>query len=157
MKNKFMQEAIKLARENEENDFRDGGPFGSVVVDRDGNIIGRGKNSVIAKCDATSHAEIEAIRDASRKLKTHDLKGCSIYTVGYPCPMCMSAILWANISKVYYANTLEDAGKIGFRDTKFYDLLKTGDDKILNIEQIKEDEALKVFDEYGKNSNKINY
>ena len=112
------EELIKLAieesRANLENNYTKGGPFGAVIV-KNGEIIASAHNTVIESIDATAHAEVNAIRLASQKLKTHDLRGCILYTSAEPCPMCLSAIIWANIKEVYYANTkkdvAEDAGK----------------------------------------------
>ena len=113
----YMRIAIEEAEENLKS--KDGGPFGACVV-KDGKIVGRGRNKVLKSHDPTSHAEVNAIRDASKNLGTHDLSGCEIYTSSYPCPMCLGAIIWANINKVYYANTKEDAENIGFRDDCIY-------------------------------------
>ena len=92
-----------------------GGPFGSVIV-KDGRIVGRGHNMVLKRHDSTAHGEITAIRDAGRRLKTHDLSGCTLYTTGEPCPMCLFACLWAKIDKVYYGCTIADNSMLGFRD-----------------------------------------
>ncbi len=97
----------------------DGGPFGAVVV-KDGIIIGKGHNRVISSHDSTAHAEICAIREAESALGTHDLSGCEIYTTCYPCPMCLGAIMWARITKVYYGSTSEQAAAVGFDDQAFY-------------------------------------
>lgn len=116
----FMIEADRLARVNLKTG--DGGPFGAVVV-RDGEIVGRGRNHVIERHDPTAHGEVSAIRDACANLGTHDLTGCVLYTSCYPCPMCLSACVWANIQTVYYGNTKEDAATIGFRDDAIYSLI----------------------------------
>ncbi|MBU6448611.1 MAG: nucleoside deaminase [Rhodospirillales bacterium] len=113
----FMKRAIGLARQGMAGGH--GGPFGAVVV-RDGEIIGEGHNRVLSAVDPTAHAEVTAIRDAARKEERFDLSGAEIYVNGLPCPMCMSAIFWARIGKVYYACAPEDAEKIGFDDQKFY-------------------------------------
>ena len=113
--NAFMNEALKEALEGITNGH--GGPFGSVIV-KDGNIVGRGHNRVLADKDSTAHGAICAIRDAEKNLDTYDLSGCELYTTGEPCPMCLYAILWANIEKVYYGCTISDNGDIGFRDEK---------------------------------------
>ena len=118
--NKYMQIAIEEALEGIQH--RHGGPFGSVVV-KDGQIVGKGHNMVLGTNDPTRHGEMEAIRDASKNLGTHDLSGCELYTTGEPCPMCLGACLWANISKVYYGCTIHDNEKIGFRDEDFRDYL----------------------------------
>lgn len=112
----FMKEAILEALEGISNGH--GGPFGSVIV-KDGEIVGRGHNTVLSGVDSTAHGEINAIRNAEKALGTHDLSGCELYTTGEPCPMCLYAILWANISKVYYGCTIRDNAMIGFRDEAF--------------------------------------
>ncbi len=114
--NPFMKEAIAEALEGIYNGH--GGPFGCVIV-KDGRIVGRGHNRVLSIIDSTAHGEISAIRDAEKVLGTHDLSGCELYTTGEPCPMCLNAILWANIEKVYYGCTISDNASIGFRDEKF--------------------------------------
>ena len=106
----FMKEAVKEAYDGIKNGH--GGPFGSVVV-KNGEIIGRGHNRVLSEKDPTCHGEIMAIKDACKNLGSHDLTGCDIYTTAAPCPMCKGALLWANISKVYYGCTIEDTDKIG--------------------------------------------
>ncbi len=100
----------------------DGGPFGAVIV-RDGEVIAKGHNRVLKNNDSTCHGEIDAIRKAEQALRTYDLSGCQLYTTGEPCPMCLAAILWANIDKVYYGCTTEDNGAIGFRDEKMDKML----------------------------------
>jgi len=118
MYRKYMKEAIKEAYYG--IDKKHGGPFGAVVV-KNGKIIGRGHNRVLKDNDPTCHGEIMAIRDACRKLNSFDLSNCVLYTTAEPCPMCKGAILWANISKVYYGCSIEDTDEIGFRDQKFYE------------------------------------
>ena len=118
--NKYMEIAIKEAKKGIENG--DGGPFGCVIV-KDDKIVGKGHNRVVLKHDATCHGEMEAIRNASKNLNTFDLSGCELYTTGEPCPMCLSACLWANIEKVYYGCTILDNENIGFRDNKFDNLM----------------------------------
>jgi len=117
MEQKFMEEAIREARVGMEQGS--GGPFGSIVV-KDGSIIGRSSNKVFETNDPTAHAEVMAIRDAAKNLGTAELSGCEIYSLGEPCPMCMAAIYWARIEKVYFANTKEEAAKVGFDDTMIY-------------------------------------
>ena len=114
--NEFMKIAVDEARKGISSG--DGGPFGSVVV-KDGIVVGRGHNEVIRQNDSTCHGEMMAIRDACRKLGTFDLSGCELYTTAQPCPMCRGAILWANITKVYYGCTTDDVDEIGFRDKDF--------------------------------------
>lgn len=114
--NPYMAEAIGEALEGITRGH--GGPFGCVIV-RDGEIVGRGHNMVLADRDSTAHGEIMAIRDAEKTLDTYDLSGCVLYTTGEPCPMCLYAILWANIDAVYYGCTIADNAAIGFRDEMF--------------------------------------
>ena len=113
-----MDKFMKIAKENAENGIanKEGGPFGAVIVDKSGNIISNGNNKVLKNNDPTAHAEIVAIREACKKLNTYDLSEYILYTSCEPCPMCLSAIIWANIKEVYYGCTKEDAGSIGFRD-----------------------------------------
>ena len=101
--NPFMKEALNEAYQGIEDGH--GGPFGAVIV-KDGEIVGRGHNSVLKNQDPTCHGEVMAIHDACKRLKTFNLKGCDIYTTGYPCPMCLSAIMWANIKEIYYGTNL---------------------------------------------------
>jgi len=132
-----------------------GGPFGAVITDSDGDIVSVASNLVLESHDPTAHAEIVAIRKASEKLKTHDLSNCTLYATGYPCPMCLSAIIWANIKKVYYGTNLKDAENIGFRDDLIYNYLRGENIEILHIENICHDEALELFDEYERNNKQI--
>ena len=117
MKMKFMREAIRLSLQKMRGDH--GGPFGAVVVRR-GKIVGRGWNRVTSTNDPTAHAEIMAIRDACRRLKTFRLDDCELYASCEPCPMCLAAVYWARLRKIYYANTRRDAAKIGFDDELIY-------------------------------------
>lgn len=119
-KKEFMEKAVDEAREGIAR--RDGGPFGAVVV-KDGEVIAAGHNRVLSSNDSTCHGEIDAIRKAESKLGTYDLAGCELYTTGEPCPMCLAAILWANIGKVYYGCSLADNEKIGFRDARFNEMM----------------------------------
>ena len=107
---RFMEMAIKLSEENVDNG---GGPFGAVIV-RDGEVISTGANRVVPNNDPTAHAEVTAIRNATAKLGTYDLSGCEIFTSCEPCPMCLGAIYWAHIDKIYYGNDRKDAAQIGF-------------------------------------------
>lgn len=131
-----------------------GGPFGTVIV-KDGEIIAKGHNKVLKKRDATSHGEIEAIRKASKKLKTHDLSGCELYTTGEPCPMCLGAILWSNISKVYYGCNTKDTEEIGFRDKAFYELDEQKKNEF--IKELDREGCLKLYEEYKLQKDKKNY
>lgn len=154
-----MDVAIDLSDDNFDKNY--GGPFGACIV-KDGKIIGKGINRVIKNNDPTAHAEIMAIRNACKNLNTHDLGGCEIYTSCYPCPMCLSAIIWSNIKKVYYANTKEDAADIGFRDEFIYDFLEKlsnneVDKKVLNLKSLNRDEAIEVFERYKNDKDKIQY
>lgn len=142
----IMELGIEEARKTMNEGF--GGPFGAVIVDSNNNVIAVASNTVLKDNDPTAHAEINAIRKACKKLNTHDLTGYKIYATGYPCPMCLSAIIWSNIKEVYYGTDLNDAEKIGFRDQKIYDFINTKDLTLLDIEQIKHDECLKLFLEY---------
>ena len=132
-----------------------GGPFRAVITDIEGKVIAITSNKVLESHDPTAHAEIMAIRKASEILGTHNLENCILYVTGYPCPMCLSAIMWANIKKVYYGTNLEDAEKIGFKDKKIYDYLKNNDNNILSIEQLNYNECLELFKEYQRNNKEI--
>ncbi len=144
----FMDLAIKEAKTGIENGH--GGPFGAVVI-KDGKVIASGHNCVLKNNDSTCHGEIDAIRKAEAKLGTYDLSGCELYTTSEPCPMCLAAILWANIKKVYYGCTLKDNGKIGFRDVKFEKAAQDRDD--LKDDHLLEEQdraaCLDLFDEYN--------
>ena len=141
----YMQQAIAEARRGIHDG--DGGPFGSVVV-RDGVVIGRGHNRVLSYHDPTAHGEVEAIRDACRRLGSHDLSGCDIYTTGEPCHMCLCACLWANISHIYYGCTIKDNALIGFRDDHFDDIF-SGRDQLSDVLcQTDRDACLELFREY---------
>lgn len=152
--NKFMKEAIREAEKGIDNSH--GGPFGSVIV-KDNKIIARGHNEVIKNNDPTCHGEMQAIRKACKKLKTFDLSGCEIYTTGEPCPMCLSAILWANISKVYYGCNIEDTEEIGFRDLAFYKFQNNLEAKKSFIKELDRKDCLELYSKYKNLTNKINY
>ena len=149
-----MNEAVKEAQIGIR--ARHGGPFGCVVV-KNGQIVGRGHNQVIGNQDATCHGEMQAIRDASKNLKTFDLSGCVLYTTAEPCPMCLGAILWSNIAEVYYGCDVKDTENIGFRDDKFYQYMQGGDQKILVRRQLGRKQCLSVFDEYFKDQARTAY
>ena len=154
MKNKFMQRAIELSIESINSG---GGPFGSVIV-KDEKIISEGMKRVTVDNDPTSHGEIVAIRNACKKLNTFNLSNCSLYSSCEPCPMCMSAIYWSRIGKVYYANTRDDAKKINFDDSLIYsEIPKKNEDKKILMKQIMRNEALKAFDLWDKKTDKIEY
>ncbi|MBR3157274.1 nucleoside deaminase [Candidatus Saccharibacteria bacterium] len=152
-KKEFMEIAVSEARKGFLNG--DGGPFGAVIV-KDGEVVASGHNQVLKNNDSTCHGEIDAIRKAEQKLQTYDLSGCQIYTTGEPCGMCLAAILWANIDKVYYGCSLKDNEKIGFRDDKI-DKLLDRDDKLYGslLEQKEREECLKLFKEYKKSERVI--
>jgi tRNA(Arg) A34 adenosine deaminase TadA len=147
--NRFMQLAIDEARLGIEQQH--GGPFGSVVV-KDGKVIGKGHNCVLKNNDPTCHGEVAAIRDACANIGSFDLSGCEIYTTGEPCHMCLCACMWANISKIYYGCTIDDNGKIGFRDDKF-DELFGGRDKLTDyMSEVDREACLALFDDYKQMS-----
>ena len=155
-----MNEYMKIAKElsKEAIDKNIGGPFGACVV-KNGEIIGKGYNHVLENNDPTAHAEVMAIRDACKNMGSYDLSECELYTSCYPCPMCLSAIIWSNIKKVYYGNTKEDAENIGFRDKFIYDFISNNmeDKSILDLECLDREETLKVFEEYKNKEDKIIY
>ena len=154
--NDFMKVAKELADENLKTNA--GGPFGACVV-KDNRIIGKGSNHVLCNNDPTAHAEVMAIRDACKNLNSYDLSGCELYTSCYPCPMCLSAIIWSNIKKVYFGNTYHDAANIGFRDKEIYNYIKDSKNNcnILELENIDRDETIKSFEDFIKKSDKTLY
>jgi tRNA(Arg) A34 adenosine deaminase TadA len=143
--NPYMSEAIAEAMEGITHGH--GGPFGSVIV-KDGEIVGRGHNRVLEDHDPTAHGEITAIRDAGKRLGTHDLSGCVLYTTGEPCPMCFFACLWANIEKVYYGCTIDDNSRIGFRDEAMNRMVCGKEDLGDFLECIDREACLALFDAY---------
>ena len=154
-----MKIAKELADENLQTNA--GGPFGACVV-KNGQIIGKGSNHVLANNDPTAHAEIMAIRDACKNIKSYDLKECELYTSCYPCPMCLSAIIWSNIKKVYYGNTKEDAADIGFRDDFIYQYIQNlaqnqQDNSILNLISMDREEKIKEFKKFAQKEDKTIY
>ncbi len=151
--NKFMRMAINEARKGINSGH--GGPFGSVIV-KDGVVIAKGHNQVIKNQDPTCHGEMMAIHKACKKLGTFDLSGCQLYTTAEPCPMCLGAILWANISKVYFGCNIVDTENIGFRDKVFYEMNETGKKDELVIE-LDRKQCLKLFEEYKNIDDKQNY
>lgn len=152
-KEKFINKAVELARKNVL--AGKGGPFAAIVV-KDNNIISYGYNLVTSKKDPTLHAEIDAIRKAAKKLKTFDLSKCEIYTSCYPCPMCLSAMYWANIKTVYYCATKETATKYGFKDGKIYKELK-GKIKSVKCISIETKGRNLPFEEWKNKKDKIKY
>ena len=153
--NKFMREAIRLAREGVQNN--EGGPFGAVVV-KDGIIVGRGNNRVTSSNDPTAHAEIVAIREACRQLNTFQLTDCMIYTSCEPCPMCLGAIYWARARAVYFGCTKSDASEIGFDDSFIYQEMELdfSQRKIPMIPLLRT-EALDVFKTWELKTDKLGY
>ena len=156
--NKYMKFAKELSEDNLKTNA--GGPFGACIV-KDGKIIGKGSNNVLSNNDPTAHAEIMAIRDACKNINSYDLSNCELYSSCYPCPMCLSAIIWSNIKKVYYGNTKEDAANIGFRDDLIYDYIKNLADEnkndTLQLEMMDREETIKTFDEFMKKDDKVIY
>ena len=151
---KFMAKAIELSINNANTI---GGPFGSVIV-KDNKIIAEGSNKVTFLNDPTAHGEVVAIREACKKLKTFDLSGCEIYTSCEPCPMCLSAIYWSRLDKIYYANTREDAKNIDFDDSFIYlEIPKKINDRKIKMTQMLRDDALKAFEIWNKKTDKIKY
>ena len=154
MKNEFMKRAIELSIKSVTNG---GGPFGSVIVKGD-KIIAEGSNKVTSNNDPTAHGEIVAIREACKKLNNFSLNGCELYSTCEPCPMCLSAIYWARIDKIYYANTREDARKIDFDDSLIYtELQKNIDKRKIPMIQMMRNEALKAFELWDKKIDKVKY
>ena len=153
-KDEFMRKAIRLSLDNVK---KGGGPFGAVIV-KDGKVISAGTNNVTAKNDPTAHAEVDAIRKAAKNIKNFDLSGCELYTSCEPCPMCLSAIYWARISRIYYGNTKKDAAKIGFIDDFIYkELGKPLEKRKLKISQHLRDEALMSFETWDMKKDKKKY
>ena len=153
-KNKFMARAIELSIKSASTI---GGPFGSVIV-KDNKIISEGSNEVTSLNDPTAHAEIVAIRKACQKLRKFNLSGCEIYTTCEPCPMCLSAIYWARIDKIYYANTREDAKNIDFDDSFIYlEVAKKNNERKIKMKQMNREEALEAFKIWKNKEDKIKY
>lgn len=152
---RFMRRAIELSRANMQSN--QGGPFGAVIV-KAGKIVGEGWNKVTSSNDPTAHAEVEAIRDACQKLGTFELKDCAIYTSCEPCPMCLAAIYWARLERVYYGNTRDDAAAIQFDDEFLYrEIVKPLAERAIPIEPLLRSEALKVFGEWTAKQDKTPY
>ena len=158
-----MNEYMKVAKDLANNNFKTnaGGPFGACIV-KDGKIIGRGSNHVLNNNDPTAHAEVMAIRDACKNIGSYDLSGCELYTSCYPCPMCLAAIIWSNIKKVYYGNTKEDAADIGFRDDFIYDFINKlsineQDNTILDLKSLNREETIEEFNKFKNKEDKTIY
>lgn len=150
----WMRQAIALSSRNIDNG---GGPFGAVIV-KDGEIVACGANRVTADNDPTAHAEVNAIREAARKLGTFDLSGCEIYTSCEPCPMCLSAIYWAHIDRIYYANTQYDAKAINFDDSFIYTQLSLApEQRSIPVQRLLGEEAIVAFEKWRDKEEKIEY
>ena len=151
---KFMHKAIALSVENIKNG---GGPFGAVIV-KDGKIVATGVNRVTANTDPTAHAEVNVIRKAAKKLGTYDLTGCDIYTSCEPCPMCLGAVYWAHLDKMYYGNTKTDAKNIGFDDSFIYDEIDLRpENRLIKTVQKLPEEAIKAFEFWTLSKDKVCY
>ena len=154
LKQQWMNRAIELSKDNV---AKGGGPFGAVIV-RNGQIIGEGVNRVTASNDPTAHAEVEAIRNACRNLQTFELADCEIYTSCEPCPMCLSAIYWSHIGKIFYGNTKKDAAQINFDDDFIYqEIPKAPQERKIPMLQLQRTEALKAFEMWEQKTDKIAY
>jgi guanine deaminase len=154
MNAEFMREAIRIAVDSVSSG---GGPFGAVIV-RDEAIVGRGSNQVTSRNDPTAHAEIVAIRDACERLKTFQLSECILYASCEPCPMCLGAIYWARIKRVFFASTRSDAAEAGFDDDLIYrELALPFERRALEMRQLMRDEALAVFAEWEAKPDKVRY
>ncbi len=154
MNEKWMKRAIELSVNNVKNG---GGPFGAVIV-RGDELISIGVNRVTDRCDPTAHAEVCAIREATSKLQRFDLSDCEIYTSCEPCPMCLGAIYWAHLKKVYYAGTKQDAADAGFDDSFIYEeLSRPYAQRHLPMENLLNQEAQAAFKEWKEKSDKIEY
>lgn len=152
--NKYMRMAIKEALKGISSGH--GGPFGAVIV-KDNKVVGKGHNSVIKNNDPTCHGEMMAIHKACKKLGTFDLSGCEIYTTGEPCPMCLAAILWANISKVYYGCNIYDTEKIGFRDSLFYEFQNDEEKRKEFVVELDREKCLELYEKYAQIKDKKHY
>lgn len=152
--NKYMERANKLAKYSMDNNK--GGCFGSVIV-KDGVIVGEGYNTVTSDNDPTNHGEINAIKNACKNLNTFDLSGCELYTSAYPCPMCLGAIMWANIKTIYYGATAQDTGNIGFRDDFMYQWLNNKNEDSLRLIELDRKECVEVQKMWLDKDDKIEY
>ena len=154
LRKKYMRKAIALSVDNIKNG---GGPFGAVIV-KDGKIISTGVNRVTSNNDPTAHAEVNAIRKAAKKLGTFDLAGCEIYTSCEPCPMCLGAVYWAHLDKMYFGNTKLDAKNIGFDDSFIYDEIDLiPENRKIVTTQFLADEAIVAFETWANSEDKIEY
>lgn len=154
-KEELMRRAIAVS----ENSVRNGGgPFGAVIASKDGEIIAEASNSVTIDHDPTAHAEVNCIRKATAKLGTFDLAGYDIYTSCEPCPMCLGAIYWAHLDKIYYANDRKDAAAIGFDDDFIYKELELkNEDRHKKMELLLPEEAKKAFEMWAESTDKTEY
>ena len=152
-----MNTFMKIAKASAPHGMTKGepGPLGALITDKNGNIIAQGNNMVLANNDPTAQAEVTVIREACKKLGTYDLSGYILYTSCEPCPMCLSAIIWANIKTVYYGCTREDAGNIGFRDDAIYEYLEGKKKDLLELKQLDRDDCIALFEEYKKDGKTI--
>lgn len=153
----FMRRAIELARSGSAAGH--GGPFGCVVV-KDGVIIGEGYNQVLSSADPTAHGEIVALRDAARRLRSHDLSGCQVYNISVPCPMCMAAMYWARISKIHYCCKPEDAEAIGFDNAEIdRQLAKPLHERSITAEEMPQlyAEAWATYEDWARRAGRIRY
>ena len=150
-----MKEAIKCSHHAIDNLI--GGPFGAIIV-KDGQVVSEGWNTVTSDNDPTAHAEVNAIRKACKTLNTFQLDNCIIYTSCEPCPMCLSAIYWARLDKIYYANTRADAAEINFDDDFLYEEVRTPiENRKIPIIQLGREDALEAFKKWSQMSNKTEY
>lgn len=149
--NEIMLSALQRAQQTMSENI--GGPFGAAIINNKGEILAIASNSVLRDKDPTAHAEVNAIRAACKKINSYDLSGCVLYTTAYPCPMCLAAIIWANIKKVYFGCRASDAEAIGFRDDFIYRFIedKCRDNNVMEISELDRNECLQLFKEYQKN------
>ena len=151
----MMLRAVEISFDRMDAGF--GGPFGVVIV-KNGEVIAEGYNKVTSANDPTAHAEVSAIREACERLETFDLSGCEIYTSCEPCPMCLGAIYWARLDRIYYANTREDAARIGFDDAHIYDEIpKDVADRKIPMVRVELEEAKRVFQAWDEKEDKVEY
>lgn len=152
----FLKRAIKLAESGMK--ANKGGPFGAIIVDKNGNIVGKGNNQVTSTNDPTAHAEVVAIRDACKNLGTFQLVGCTIYSSCEPCPMCLGAIYWARPERIIFAASREDAAVIGFDDDFIYKEIPLPiEDRQIPTEQLLREEGIGVFNQWASKEDKIDY
>ena len=153
---KYISEAIALARTG--MNANDGGPFGAVIVNKEGEVIGRGNNKVTSTNDPTAHAEVVAIRDACKNIENFQLDGCTIYTSCEPCPMCLGAIYWARPARIVYGCSREDAADIGFDDNHIYKEISLPiSEREIPTSQVSRDEAFTVFQDWQTKMDKLEY